>query len=64
VTGTATTTAVPPGGVGIRTRADNVVIKDSRVLRAGTVGIWVSGPDSNGDGVVAQIVIGRRQPGG
>jgi uncharacterized repeat protein (TIGR01451 family) len=55
VTGTATTTAVPPGGVGIRTRADKASIKNSRVLKAGTVGIWVSGSDADGNGVVAQI---------
>lgn len=55
VGGTATTTAELPGGVGIRTRADKASIKNSRVLKAGTVGIWVSGSDADGNGVVAQI---------
>ena len=52
---TATTTAELPGGVGIRTRGDNTSIKDSVVKKAGGIGIWLDGTDSNGDGRVASI---------
>jgi uncharacterized repeat protein (TIGR01451 family) len=56
VVGTANNTYGPPGGVGIRTRRDAALIKDSIVKRSGTVGIWVGGTDLDGNGRVASIV--------
>ncbi len=53
--GTATTTAELPGGVGIRTRGDQTLIKDSNVRQVGAIGIWVGGTDANGNGRVASI---------
>lgn len=53
--GTTTTTAELPGGVGIRTYSDKAHIKDSIVRRTGTIGIWVAGSDTTGDGRVALI---------
>ena len=46
--GTATTTAELPGGVGIRTRGHQTLIKDSIIRQVGAIGVWVGGTNVNG----------------
>lgn len=53
--GTASNTALLPGGVGIHTRGDNVHIHDTIVRRSAAIGIWAEGADTNADGIVALI---------
>lgn len=52
---TPTSTAELPGGVGIRARGDNILIKDSIVRRSYVYGIWADGIDSDGNNQVVTI---------
>ncbi len=43
------------GGVGIRARGDNILIKDTIVRRSDRIGIWAHGADTDGNGRVVTV---------
>lgn len=43
------------GGVGIRARGDNIVIRDTIVRRSDRIGIWAHGTDTDGNGRVVTV---------
>jgi uncharacterized repeat protein (TIGR01451 family) len=51
--GTTATTAELPGGVGIRTRGHQTLIKDSIIRQAGAIGVWVAGSNAAGSEIAS-----------